>query len=139
MRFMMLMIPEVYRKPTPPDFMPDMEAVKKMGKYNEELQKAGVLLRLDGLTPPSAGARVSFSGGKAKVTGGSFAEAKEAIGGYWMIQVNSRDEAIEWAKRCPAGTNDVIEIRRVHETEDFGPEFAGQERELTKKVAKTKR
>jgi hypothetical protein len=133
MRFMMLMIPEVYRKPIPPDFMPDMEAVKKMGKYNEELQEAGVLLGLDGLTPPSAGARVSFSSGKAKVANGPFAEAKEAIGGYWMIQVKSRDEAIEWAKRCPACTNDVIEIRRVHELEDFGPEFAGQERELTER------
>jgi hypothetical protein len=124
MRFMMIMIPDVYAKAIHPDFMPDMEAVKKMGKYNEELRKAGVLLGLDGLTPPSAGARVSFSGGKTKVTDGPFAETKEAIGGYWMIQVSSREEAIEWAKRCPAGTNDVIEIRQVHEPEDFGPEVA---------------
>src|SRR5215469_9228180 len=102
MRFMMIMIPEVYRKPIPPDFMPDMEAVKKMAKYNEELEKAGVLLGLDGLTPPSAGARVSFAGGKPKVMDGPFAEAKEVIGGYWMIQVTSREEAIEWVKRCPA-------------------------------------
>ena len=136
MRFMMIMIPEVYGKPIPPDFMPDMEAVKEMGKYNEALQKAGVLLALDGLTPPSAGARVSFAGGKAKVTDGPFAEAKEAIGGYWMIQVKSREEAIEWAKRCPAGANDVIELRRVHEPEDFGPEVAEAERELMEQVGK---
>jgi hypothetical protein len=139
MRFMMIMIPEVYSKPIPPDFMPDMEAVKKMGKYNEELQKAGVLLGLDGLTPPSAGARVSFAGGKARVMDGHFAGAKEAIGGYWMIQVKSRDEAIEWAKRCPAGANDVIEIRQVHEPEDFGSEVAREERELKERVDKTKR
>jgi len=139
MRFMMIMIPEVYSKPTPPDFMPDMEAVKKMGKYNEELQKAGVLLALDGLTPPSAGARVSFAGGKPKVTDGPFAEAKEASGGYWMIQVKSREEAIEWAKRVPAGANDVIELRRVHEREDFGPEIAREERELTEKIGKNRK
>jgi hypothetical protein len=139
MRFMMIMIPEVYSKPVPTDFMPDMEAVKKMGKYNEELQKAGVLLGLDGLTPPSAGARVSFAGGRVKVVDGPFAEAKEAIGGYWMIQAKSRDEAIEWAKRCPAGANDVIEIRQVHEPEDFGPELAREESELTERVGKTKR
>jgi hypothetical protein len=125
MRFMLIMIPEVYRKPIQPDFMPDMEAVKKMGQYNAELEKAGVLLALDGLTPPSAGARVSFDGGEAKVMAGPFAEDQEAVGGYWMIQVKSRDEAIEWAKRCPAGPNDIIEIRQVHESEDFGPEAAG--------------
>jgi hypothetical protein len=113
MRFMMIMIPEVYSKPIAPDFMPDMEAVKKMGEYNEALQQAGVLLALDGLTPPSAGARVSFAGGKAKVMDGPFPGSKEAVGGYWMIRVKSRDEAIEWAKRCPAGANDVIEIRQV--------------------------
>jgi hypothetical protein len=124
MRFMMIMIPEVYSKPIAPDFMPDMEAVKKMGEYNEALQQAGVLLALDGLMPPSAGARVSFAGGKAKVTDGPFPGSKEAVGGYWMIRVKSRDEAIEWAKRCPAGANDVIEIRQVHEPEDSGPEVA---------------
>jgi hypothetical protein len=139
MRFMMIMIPEVYSKPIPPGFMPDMEAVKKMGKYNEELQKAGVLLALDGLTPPSAGARVSFKGGKPKVTDGPFAEAKEAIGGYWMIQVKSRDEAIEWAKRVPAGANDVIELRRVHEPEDFGPQIGREERELLEKIGKNRK
>ena len=120
MRFMMIMIPEVYSKPTSADFVPDTEAVKKMGKYNEELQKAGVLLALDGLTPPSAGARVSFANGKAKVMDGPFAESKEVVGGYWLIQVRSRHEAIEWAKRCPAGVNDVIEIRQVYDPNDFG-------------------
>ncbi len=105
MRFMMIMIPGVYHEPLPPDFMPDPEAVKRMGKFNEELQEAGVLLTLDGLTPPSASARVSFAHGKPKVIDGPFAEAKEVIGGYWMIQVRSREEAI-WrieAARLVAG------------------------------------
>jgi hypothetical protein len=115
MRFMMIMLPDVYSKPVPPDFMPDKDAVEKMGKYNEQLQKAGVLLARDGLTPPSTGARVSFAGGAPKVIQGPFAEGKEAVGGYWMIQVKSRDEAIEWAKRCPAGPTDVIEVRQVYE------------------------
>lgn len=115
MRFMMIMIPDVYSRAVAADFRPDPDAIKKMGKYNEQLQKAGVLLALDGLTPPSAGARVSFAGGNAKVMDGPFTETKEAVGGYWMIQARSRDEAIEWAKRCPAGTGDVIEIRQVYE------------------------
>ena len=86
-----------------------------MMKYNESLQKAGVLLALDGLHPPSMGARVSFSGGKPKVTDGPFTEAKEVLGGYWMIQVKSKEEAIEWASRCPASDNEVIEVRQVQE------------------------
>lgn len=138
MRFMMIMIPGVYSKPLPPDFMPDTEAVKQMGKFNEDLKKAGVLLTLDGLTPPSAGARVSFATGKPRVMDGPFAEAKEVIGGYWMIQVKSREEAIEWAKRCPAGPDDVIEIRRVHEPEDFGPTVAREERELLERISRNK-
>ncbi len=120
MRFMMIMIPDVYRRPVSPDFVPDLEAVRKMGEYNEKLQKAGVLLSLDGLTPPASAARVSFSTGKPVVTDGPFAESKEVIGGYWMIRVDSRDEAIEWAKRCPAGASDMIEIRQVFEPADFG-------------------
>ena len=99
--------------------MPDAKAVEAMMKYNESLQKAGVLLALDGLHPPSMGARVSFEGGKPQVTDGPFAEAKEVLGGYWMIQVKSRDEAIEWAKRCPGSPNEVIEIRQVQEMSDF--------------------
>ena len=118
MRFMMLMIPKGYEKAAP-GAMPDAKAVAAMMKYNESLQKAGVLLALDGLHPPSTGARVSFSGGKPKVTDGPFTEAKEVIGGYWMIQVKSKEEAIEWASRCPASDNEVIEVRQVHEFSDF--------------------
>lgn len=118
MRFMMLMIPKGYEQAAP-GTMPDAKSVAAMMKYNKELQEAGVLLALDGLHPPSAGARVSFAGGKPKVTDGPFPEAKEVVGGYWMIQVRSRDEAIEWAKRCPAGPNETIEVRQVQEMNDF--------------------
>jgi hypothetical protein len=118
MRFMMLMLPKGYENAAP-GATPDAKAVAAMMKYNESLQKAGVLLALDGLHPPSVGARVSFSGGKPKVTDGPFAEAKEVIGGYWMIQVKSKEEAIEWASRCPASDNEVIEVRQVQEFSDF--------------------
>jgi len=118
MRFMMLMIPGGYASAAP-DAMPSAEAVAAMMKYNEELKKAGVLLALEGLHPPSSGARVSFKSGKPIVMDGPFAEAKEVLGGYWMIEVRSREEAIEWARRCPASENDVIEIRRVHEMSEF--------------------
>jgi hypothetical protein len=118
MRFMMLMIPGGYASAAP-DAMPSAEAVAAMMKYNKELKKAGVLLALDGLHPPASGARVSFKAGKATVTDGPFAEVKEVLGGYWMIDVRSRDEAIEWARRAPASENDVIEIRRVHEMSEF--------------------
>ncbi|MBB6094119.1 hypothetical protein HNQ60_003000 [Povalibacter uvarum] len=118
MRFMMLMIPKGYES-APAGTMPDAKAVEAMMKYNESLQRAGVLLALDGLHPPSMGARVSFAGGKPKVTDGPFAEAKEVLGGYWMIQVKSREEAIQWASRCPGGPNEVIEIRQVQELSDF--------------------
>jgi hypothetical protein len=121
MRFMMLMIPKGYEKAAP-GTMPDAKAVEAMMKYNEELLKAGVLLGLDGLHPPSMGARVSFSGGKPTVTDGPFIESKEVLGGYWMIQVNSKEEAVEWAKRCPGSDNEVIEIRQVQEFDDFPPE-----------------
>jgi hypothetical protein len=115
------MIPRGYEN-AKPGAMPDANAVAAMMKYNESLQKAGVLLALDGLHPPSMGVRVSFSAGKPKVTDGPFAEAKEVLGGYWMIQVKSKEEAVEWAKRCPASDNEVIEIRQVQEFEDFTPE-----------------
>jgi len=121
MRFMMLMIPKGYES-APPGATPPADAVAAMMKYNESLRKAGVLIALDGLHPPSMGARVSFEGGKPKVTDGPFAEAKEVLGGYWMIQVRSRDEAIAWASRCPASGNEVIEIRQVQELEDFPPD-----------------
>ena len=118
MRFMMLMIPRGYEKAAP-GTLPDARAVDAMMKYNESLQKAGVLISLDGLHPPSMGARVSFPGGKAKVTDGPYIETKEVLGGYWMIQVKSKQEAIEWASRCPAGENEVIEVRQVQELADF--------------------
>ena len=118
MRFMMLMIPKGYEK-AEPGAMPDAKAVAAMMKYTESLQKAGVLLALDGLHPPSMGARVSFSGGKPNVTDGPFTEAKEVLGGYWMIQVKSKEEAVEWASRCPASDNEVIEVRQVQEFSDF--------------------
>jgi hypothetical protein len=118
MRFMMLMIPKGYEK-AEPGATPSAEAVASMMKYNESLQKAGVLLALDGLHPPSMGARVTFAaGGKAKVTDGPFAEAKEVLGGYWMIQVKSKEEAIEWATRCP-GDDCIVEVRQVQEFCDF--------------------
>jgi hypothetical protein len=117
-RFMMLMIPGGYASAAP-DAMPSAEAVQAMMRYNEELKKAGVLLALEGLHPPASGARVSFKGGKPTVIDGPFAEVKEVLGGYWMIDVRSREEAIEWARRCPASENDVIEIRRVHEMSEF--------------------
>jgi len=132
MRFMMLMIPKGYEK-AEPGTVPDAQAVAAMMKYNESLQKAGVLLALDGLHPPSMGARVSFSGGKPKVTDGPFAEAKEAVGGYWMIQVKSKEEAVEWACRCPASDNEVVEVRQVQEMADFPAdvqEAASELREL---------
>jgi hypothetical protein len=122
MRFMMLMIPKGYEQ-AKLGTMPDAKAVAAMMKYNQELQNAGVLLTLEGLHPPSAGARVSFAGGKPKVTDGPFAEAKEVVGGFWMIQVNSKQAAIDWATRCPASENEVIEIRQVQEMADFTPEI----------------
>ena len=118
MRFMMLMIPRGYES-AEPGATPPADRVAAMMKYNESLKKAGVLIALDGLHPPSMGARVSFEGGKPRVTDGPFAEAKEVLGGYWMIQVRSRDEAIAWATRCPATPDEVIEVRQVQELEDF--------------------
>ena len=118
MRFMMLMIPRGYEQAAA-GTMPDADKVAEMMKYNTALQDAGVLLALDGLHPPSMGARVNFKGGKPTVTDGPFAEAKEVLGGYWMIKVNSRAEAIQWASRCPAGDNEMIEVRQVQDFEDF--------------------
>jgi hypothetical protein len=118
MRFMLLVIPKGYEAAAA-GTVPEAEAVARMMKYNESLQKAGVLLALDGLHPPSMGARVTFEGGKAKVHDGPFAEAKEVLGGYWMIQVRSREEAVEWATRAPMGANEIIEVRQVQEMSDF--------------------
>ena len=128
MRFMMFMIPKVYQPDTPPGeraengFAPPAEAVAKMMKFNEELAKAGALISLDGLHPSSKGARVAFAGGRPKVTDGPFTEAKEVIGGYWMIQAKSKEEALAWARRVPAAEGDVIEIRQVFEVSEFPPD-----------------
>ena len=118
MRFMNIVIPKGYESAAP-GTTPPAELVEKMTRYNKELQKAGVLLSLDGLTPPSVGARVSFKGGKPTVTDGPFAEAKEVLGGYWIIQVKSREEAIEWARRAPMLDGDIIEVRQIAEMEDW--------------------
>ena len=118
MRFMMLMIPNLSEQ----NWTPDARTMEAMIRYNAELQRAGALLALDGLQPPSKGARVSFFGGKSTVTDGPFSEAREAIGGYWMIQVKSKAEAVEWARRCPASEGNVIELRQVYELGDFPPD-----------------
>jgi hypothetical protein len=126
MRFMMLMIPGVYQgaegKKVRADFAPGADDVAKMTKYNEELAKAGALISLDGLHPPTKGARVSFAGGKPKVTDGPFTESKEVLGGYWIIEVKSKEEAVNWAKRIPARSDDVIEVRQIFDMSDFPPE-----------------
>jgi hypothetical protein len=123
MRFMVFMIPAVYQpkdgKNTDPDFKPDPEKIAKMGKFNEELQKAGALLSLDGLRPLTTGARLAYSGGKVSVTDGPFVETKEVVGGYWMLQADSKQQVLDWMKRCPAQDGDVIEIRQVFEMSDF--------------------
>ena len=123
MRFMLLMIPHGYETAAPGTIPDDVDAVAAMMAYNESMQKAGVLISCDGLHPPSMGARVSFPGRKPKVVDGPFAEAKEVLGGYWMIEVASRAEAIEWATRCPGSENEVIEVRQVQELEDFSPDL----------------
>jgi hypothetical protein len=115
MRFMMIMIPNV----TEENWEPNAEEIATMSKFNDELARAGVLLALDGLAPTAKGARVSFAGGKPSVTDGPFTEAKELIGGYWLIQARSKEEAVEWAVRCPANDGDVIEVRQVYEMSDF--------------------
>jgi hypothetical protein len=118
MRFMMLMIPKGYETAVP-GTVPDAKAVEAMMAYNKELQDAGILLDLNGLHPPSMGARVSFKGGTPIVTDGPFTESKEVLGGYWIINVKSRAEAIAWAKKCPGGDNETIEVRQIQEMEDF--------------------
>jgi hypothetical protein len=122
MRFMMLVIPKAYET-AGADFVPPADLVARMAKYNESLSKAGVLLELDGLHPPAKATRLAFAGGKARVTDGPFTESKELIGGYWMIQVKSKDEAVEWAKRAPMLDGDVIEVRQVQELSEFPPEI----------------
>jgi hypothetical protein len=140
MRFMMIV---KANKDSEAGVMPSPELISAMGRYNEELMKAGVLLDLAGLQASSKGARVRFSAGKRSVVDGPFTESKELIGGYWIIQAKSLAEAIEWAKRAPAphgeGQDSEIEIRQFFELEDFGPsEAIDRARELGKELGKKK-
>ena len=117
--------------------MPSQELLADMGKYNEELVKAGIMLAGEGLHPSSKGARVRFSGAKRIVTDGPFTETKELIAGFWLWNVKSREEAVEWVKRCPnpmPGTEAEIEIRQVFEAEDFGAEFTPELREQEDRI-----
>ena len=116
MRFMMLMYPG---EKAEAGNLPDKTAIAAMMKYNGELKKAGVLLALDGLQPSAKGSRITFTGGKPTVIDGPFREAKDLVGGYWMIQVKTKEEAIEWASRCPASDAQKIELRQVFEFSDF--------------------
>jgi hypothetical protein len=118
MRFMMIVIPKGYEQAAP-NTVPSAEDVARMQEYNKSLQKAGVLLALDGLHPPATGARISYNNGKATVIDGPFPEAKEVFGGYWIIQVRSREEALEWAKRAPMSNKEIIELRQIFEMSDF--------------------
>ncbi|MEH6421164.1 YciI family protein [Pseudomonas sp. CGJS7] len=118
MRFMMLMIPHGYES-AEPGAMPSAEHVAAMMEYNRALHEAGILIAADGLHPPSMGARVSFRNGRSSVTDGPFPEAKEVLGGYWLIDVASRAEAIRWARRCPGSDSETIEIRQIQEMQDF--------------------
>jgi hypothetical protein len=118
MRFMMLMYPGSKAET---GALPEEKAIAQMMKYNEELTQAGVLLALDGLQPTAKGARIRNTGGKRSVSDGPFSEAKEVIGGYWMLQVKSRAEALEWATRCPLADGELVELRQVYEMSDFDP------------------
>lgn len=126
MRFMVLMIPGARARMESGE-IPDAKLIEPMMKYNTELAKAGVLLALDGLHSSSKGARISFKAGKPTVKDGPFTEAREVIGGYWMWQVKSKEEAVEWAKRCPAEEGDTLELRQVFEMSEFGAAVEKQE------------
>jgi hypothetical protein len=121
MQFMMLMIPNVYRdtKKLEAGFVPDPKEIEKMARFNEEFGKAVTILSLNGLHPPNTGARISYGKGKPTVTDGPFIESKEVLGGYWLVEANSKDELVKWALRCPAEAGDVIEIRQVFAESDF--------------------
>ena len=139
MRFMMLMIPLGYET-APADVKLDPERVSAMMKYNEALKDAGILITLDGLHPTSKGARIKYNGKAPSVSNGPFAVTPDLIAGFWLIQVKSRDEAIEWMKRAPFSGGDEIEIRQVFDTEDFGealtPELREQEERFRAQVGK---
>jgi hypothetical protein len=133
MRFMILL---KANKTTEAGVLPDEKLLTEMGKFNEELVKAGVMLAGEGLQPSSKGARVKFSGDKRTVIDGPFAETKELVCGFWMWQCKSKEEAIDWVKRCPNPTGDEaeIEIRQVFESEDFGAEFTPELREQEERL-----
>ena len=134
MRFMILVKAD---KNSEAGVLPDQKLLADMGKYNEELVKAGILLAGEGLQPSSKGARVKFSGDKRTVIDGPFSETKELIAGFWLWQVKSKEEAIEWVKRCPnpfPGTESEIEIRQVFEAEDFGADFTPELREQEERL-----
>jgi len=135
MRFMMIMFPGDYEK-AKPGTVPELKDIETMRKYNEQLHKAGVLLALDGLTPPATmSARVTFKNGKSKVTDGPFPEAKEVVGGYWVIQAKSREEALEWASRIPARDIDTVEVRRMFEMTDFPDDVQKRVAQLEQRAA----
>lgn len=121
MQFMMLMIPNVYKdlKKLEAGFVPDPKELEKMGRFNEEFGKAVKILSLNGLHPPTRGARVSYGKGKPTVTDGPFIESKEVLGGYWLVEASSKEDLVKWALRCPAEEGDVIEIRQVFDLTDF--------------------
>ncbi|HEY2733374.1 MAG TPA: YciI family protein [Polyangiales bacterium] len=125
MRFMMLMIPKGYES-ADARALPSAEMVAEMTKYNEALAKAGVLLALDGLHPPAAAARLVFADHKPTIVDRPFAETKETVGGYWIIQSKSKAEALQWASRCPAADGDVIELRQIMDISDFPPELVAE-------------
>lgn len=131
MRFMVLVKAD---KSTEAGVMPSTDLLAKMGKFNEELVKAGVMLAGEGLAPSSKGARVKFDGTKRTVTDGPFAETKELVAGFWLWQCKSKDEAIEWLKRAPFDDGAEVEIRQVFETEDFGEEFTPELRKQEERI-----
>lgn len=121
MKFMMLMIPAVYQggnKPGP-DFVPDPEKVRQMTQFNEAMGKALKILDLNGLHPQVTGTRVAFANGKASVTDGPFIETREVLGGYWLVEADSKEDVVKWTRKCPADDGDVIEIRQIFGPEDF--------------------
>ena len=131
MRFMVI-VPA--SKESEAGMLPDEKILTEMGKFNEEMVKAGVMLAGEGLHPTSKGTRIKFSGGKTTVIDGPFAESKELIAGFWLIQVKSKEEAIAWMRRAPFGDGAVLEIRQVFETDDFGPELTPELRQQEERL-----
>jgi hypothetical protein len=121
MQFIVFMIPGIYQpgKKIDPNFVPAADKMEQMGKFNAELQKAGAIVSLNGLHPLTKGARIRYAGGKPTVTDGPFVEAKEVVGGYWILEAKSKDQVVEWMKRCPAEAEDVIEIRPIFDLADL--------------------